>query len=305
MNAIREQYTELLTLARQYLLQHYEAKATKVTDLDTYMFFKRCAQQQREQNAQKQNIPPLISTPVPAASHTTTASKQELPKPTSIALKPNSTPPISSHQPNPEHKAVSSQAKVQPKKKTSQPNQTGTSKALFALEPLPPTPMIDLSDIRQIVAERFPTQKILNEIPSDAVARIKESLGETSPPEVLILSFSKEPKQQAFLMNVAKAIQLLLKLNAQVISATQWEQEAQWDQQLNSSSLRLVIANDDGMRALPKFMQHYHEESNSAKCYAGKVPLCLLSDIALYFKEPKLKLSLWKTLLREGEKKRE
>jgi hypothetical protein len=329
MSNIKDQYAELLNLTRQYLLQNYEAKATKATDLESFTFFKRCAQQQRDQNARNpqpstsltSSAPtPTISRQIATTVQAPVAAKQELPKTTPLIPRqhPNPTPAPQQHNVappqqviQPEKKSVaplpfSSSASIPekvtaPEKKVSE-TVPGNSKALFQLDPLQPAAMIDLNDIRQIVAERFPAQKILDEIPSDAAAKRKVGVSNITPAEVLILSFSQDPKQQAFLNNVANAIGLLLKLNAQVINAVRWEQEAQWDRELDAGILQLVIANGEHIHTLPKLIQHYREErkesdnSNETKYYVAKTPLCLLSEVSLYFKDPKLKASLWKSI---------
>lgn len=296
---ILEKYTELLALTRLHLTQHYEAKAAKMVDLDTYTFFRRCAQQQKEQKTQSPKpsvLPPAA--PHPQASLPTTQTRH------------GSTPPI--RPPLPAFKTVSvdeerktipphlieptPEKKIGTQEKTAVENKGKKSKSLFELEPLQPAATVDFGDIQNIIIERFPAQKILHDIPSDASAKIHPQDHVIAHAEVLILSFSDDPQQMEFLLKLANAISVRLKSHAEVISARDLEHESQWNIPLKSKALRLVIASGHLIHAYPKLMQHYREEPKKARFYVGKVPLCLYSDISLYLQEPTLKLSLWKSV---------
>lgn len=298
---IQEQYAELLALTRLHLTQHYEAKAAKMTDLDTYTFFRRCAQQQKEQSSKPSSAPHPSAAP-------TTQTKQGSPPP----MRPPLPPKLSqievvsktvSISPDKEHKTILShpiepipEKKIATQENTAAENKEKKLKSLFELEPLQPAAKVDFGDIQNIIAEHFPAQKILHEIPSDAAVKIHPLDHVIASAEVLILSFSEDPQQMEFLMKLANAICVRLKSRAEVISARDLEHESQWGTLLKSKALRLVIASGHLIHAYPKLMQHYREEPKKAKFYVGKIPLCLYSDISLYFKEPALKLSLWKSV---------
>lgn len=310
MSTIKEQYAELLTLTRQYLLQNYEAKATKATDLESFTYFKHSAKQQREQQERNPQTPPQKT----AASHPPIVAKQELPTPSPALPKQQLNKETTPHpviQPKKKEAAplpfsnstsFAENSKTSPPEKKTVTEASENSKAFFQLAPLTPATALDLSDIRQIVTERFPSQKIIDEIPRDTAVKRKISASNASPIEMLIFAFSQDPKQQAFLSNVANAINLMLKVNVQLVNSIQWEQEVDWNKEFNEGALQLVIANRELIQTLPKMREHYrvehHESDNlsAAKYYLGKTPLCIIPEIESYFKDPKLKASLWKSI---------
>ena len=67
----------------------------------------------------------------------------------------------------------------------------------------------------------------------------------------------------------------------------------------NSSNLRLIIASDYGLYLQPKLMAYYREVTQQGKHFVNNIPLLLLSDLALYLKEPQLKSLLWRAICKE------
>jgi hypothetical protein len=314
MTQPKELYKELLALTQIHLLQHYPNKGAVATDLNTYTYFKQIALQQKLQNQQlppvaaQTGLKPTVSpttthqlkpqapqlTPiVPMSPGVLSTKAQERQTITQIAETKISQPmPYQTTTNIPENKHEASS------KASSQDKAVTTKTGLFVLEPVTKVTPVEFNDIRQLIIERFPSQKILDQIPSDKEAKKNETARskEMTVPEVLILSFTEIPKEVAFLQNIAKAIQDRLMKTVQIIIASKLEQEGSWSRILGSKTLRLIIACDHGLPTVPGLMQHYREAPRHAKYYAGKVPLCLMSDISLYLNEPQLKPPLWKTI---------
>lgn len=270
MSTPLDQYTELLSLTRLYLQQESSTQPWIATDNQTYLFFKKLAQQQ---SPKKQPLAPEIkkveSTPSP--------------KPISTIIKApkaNEEAPPSTSTPEP----ILANEKIKHNDKTvHNPLQ---------LSPLPEIPHTDLQDMHRIISERFPSLTILD-VPDDGKAKQSQSKECLTP--VILLAFNNNPQQLKFLEHLAKAINNQL-TTATVLSAQQIEQEKGWSKLLASKELRLIIANIHSMQSLPDLMGHYKEVPKQSKFYLDHIPLQLLSDFSIYFKEPHLKIGLWNML---------
>ena len=108
---------------------------------------------------------------------------------------------------------------------------------------------------------------------------------QTSPAiEIALLSFSDLANHQTFLQMLAKGIQMRFGKVAKVIGASGWEKA------------KFVIAADYGISSDPALSKHFKEGEKPGQMFLGTTPLFLLTDLALYMREPKLKGSLWKAL---------
>lgn len=221
-------------------------------------------------------------------------TSQSLLPPTPSPVKPES-PPAQPQEPI----AVKTIEPPKPPPVAQLPQQKSesTRSKFLTLEPLPPAPELDLSDVRTLVAEHFPALKTVNTIPSDEEAkRITSAWKQSSViPAYIILSFDEPDKHRAFLENISRAIQATLG-PAQIMSAQKIENENGWTGLLRSSDLRLIIASDRHIRALPGLMAHYRESSRDGEHYLGKVRLQLLPDLSIYWQQPRLKEALWKAI---------
>lgn len=275
--SIKKQYQELVALTQKYLMQEFALRDRKSTDYQTYMYFKQSAKQDRIQ--EQKELQPAPSYPVSA----TPARPQALPTPVPSPIVP------------PPQDAV---IKPEPVPPAQSKTDSSTKKSFFERDPMPPAPDSDFGDIPKIVADKFPTQKLLDYVLGDDEAK-KINTGwqtETPMPEILLLSFNESPKQKAFLTNMAKAIQFRLG-TVTIFSAQKIEHDKGWEAILRSKTLRLIIASDCNLSTFPLLMKHYREVPKQAKHFLGKVPLYLLSDLSLYLKEPQLKPSLWQAIL--------
>jgi hypothetical protein len=172
--------------------------------------------------------------------------------------------------------------------------------------PLPPKPKEmeapkpvshDLSSVRTILSVVAPELAILNDIPSDAIARkIAErwkTKNQTAP--ISILLFQEPPEQRALLEQIAKALDVCFG-PAKIVHAEKIEKEKQWEAFLSVTDLKMVITCDYTLWQLNHLMHFYKETPAQGTRMLGNVPVFLLPDLSLYLKDPLLKRSLWKAL---------
>ncbi|MCC6127594.1 MAG: hypothetical protein IT584_00100, partial [Chlamydiae bacterium] len=170
-----------------------------------------------------------------------------------------------------------------------------------ALPPLPeekPAAIEDpFLDVRKIWAKIQPNVPILEEVPSDEIAKKIAQRWKTknAVAEISILSYHEPPLQKALLEEIASAINILL-APAQIVQAEPIEKERQWETFLSTKSLKLAIACDYTLWQLGDLMQHYRENPTQKTRKLGSIPVLLLPDLSLYLKDPLLKRSLWKAI---------
>ena len=111
-----------------------------------------------------------------------------------------------------------------------------------------------------------------------------------APPVIAILSFSEVLTHLMFLKMLEKAINLKYKITAQIVSKNSIE------------GCKLIIAPDYGIWGDPHLSKQFREGDKGGQSFLDKTPLFLLTDLALYMREPKLKRSLWTALCQEIEK---
>lgn len=298
MTQIRDEYLELVSLTKQYILQEKKSTDWVESESETYQYFKKQALEKKGQVVAPVAPPaPVVAKPAPAF----TVPKPPVVSPPEPVQSPQQIKPIVQEVVIPIVSAPVVETPPAPKVEAKTVAKKGSS---FELEPFGPPPVHDLGDLRKIVLEKFPQQQILDEPPSDLAARQINGAWQkqASSIAVLILSFNEPPKQKAFLANLAKAINVTI-APAVVVNAHKFEAEKSWGDVLKSADLKLVIATDYGIYALPELMKHYRDQPREAKHFLDKTPLCLLSDLSIYLKEPRLKPSLWKAILHTLEQR--
>jgi len=165
-------------------------------------------------------------------------------------------------------------------------------------EPLGAPGKFDYEKIHDSFRELFPNLPVTAQIPEDADAR---KIGnrwkkETFEPEIVILSFNEPLQSKTFLGNLAQAIHLHLGPTA-IYPAHVIEQKDKWEHLLKTKKLKMIITTDFGMYSLPKLMRYYKESPNKSLRYLGDIPVLLITDPVVYFKQPSLKSSLWRALI--------
>ncbi len=161
----------------------------------------------------------------------------------------------------------------------------------------PPFPSSPQNSIRNILSSIAPELAILNEIPSDAIAKkISErwkTKNQSAP--ISILLFQEPAEQKALLEQIAKALDVCFG-PAKIVQAETIEKEKQWEAFLSVADLKMVLVCDYTLWQLNGLLGFYKETPAQGVRTLGNVPLFLLPDLSLYLKDPLLKRSLWKAL---------
>jgi len=309
MSTIKDYYAELLSLTQLFILREHSLKDVKVTDSTIIEFFQK-GKKHLPRSTPNQSL--LASVPLPQAPVAKAPPRATIllpsPDPLPINLEtvvqddPQPLPPPTQPEPLPPQPLP---PPTQPEPMTPLPQapviQDKASKSKgFSLEPLASVAARDHSEWWNLCQTLFPESNLNKTIPSDAFAQKNKNAWvrnqEVAP--VLILSFHDNEQQPLFLKNIAQAISLRL-APAQVLSVSRIDKDNRWENILNFSHLRLVIAGDYELYMHPKLMHYYREVSQQGKHFLHHTPLLLLSDLSLYLKEPQLKSLLWRAICNE------
>lgn len=303
MTPIKKCYAELLALTQVFLLREYSPKEVKTVDPAVFGFL------QRKMKTSSLNQTRSPSKPIPSILPASTVPRATT-NPPSTEPRPPETPPEPIPSPKPEPRPPNPlPPPTQPEPSPTEPqppiiqdkvNKTNFHSKELNLETLAVPQAREQREFWKIFPTLFPELRLCESIPSDSVAqKLKNAwLNDQVIPPVIILSFHQEEKQLNFLKNLAQAISLRL-APARVLSASKGEKENGWENILNSPHLRLVIASDYGLYMQPALMRFYREMPQQGKHFLNHIPLLLLSDLALYLKEPQLKPLLWRAICNE------
>lgn len=303
MSSPQERYLELLALAKSYLLQEYRLSDRILSDQETFAYFKSDALKRQEfknQSPEKKPVLPLqpkqlppqplpTTTLDPVPTRKNSASTTPTPVDAKVAL-PSSQPHSSSSKKDLHAlpKISSQQNKTLPDSKEIPP---------FNLELPPLAQVVDFSAMRKIIEEKFPQVRFVNKIPDDSEAQKLAHVWaeEKRVPQVLILAFDEIDRHQLFLKDIAKALEQR-GIYAQIVNALKIEQNKEWQKQLQSPALQLVISSSSQFYHLSDLQKYYREGTKQGRYYLANCLLLLLADISFYFKEPSLKPSLWNAI---------
>lgn len=280
---LQERYSELLAQMKLYLTQEYGLTARIFSEPESYTYFKTYAlAQQKAKNKPLEKVQTVVAdkpAPVKAATSCDT--------PNVDTIKPASVKAAASHRiPNEDPD------KPAPVKAAATP-----ATPIFTLENPSPVQLVDYADLRKILVEKLPHIPLLDHVPDDMEARNLANLWaqKRKSPQILLLSFDKTAKHQAFLDNIAKALEVH-GFTAHVTNAMKLEYNNEWEEVLKSKELKLVVASSSGFYNLPCLQNFYREGTKQGHYYLGDSLLLLLSDISFYLKEPGLKSSLWRAV---------
>lgn len=296
MTSPQQEFRKLLSLTQSYLLSEFKSRERIFSDPETYNFFKQYQpkakprQQQTLQNRQPATpVPKVQTSQLPAQPNPVVEQAPAQPVQQKVQ------PPLPPTAPLPRVPA-----EVKPPEAT--PREEGLKGAkngyfTFQLEPITEVNEVELASIRKEIENLFPETRFLPKPPDDAIAKQigQQWKQEAKAPEVVILSFQEHPDKQVFLQNMKTAINQRLAPCA-IYSAQAIEAKQAWDKLFSMKELRLIVTTDYGMYSLPGLMSHYRESPEKSQRYLGGVPLLLLTDIAIYLKQPQLKAALWQAL---------
>ena len=232
----------------------------------------------------KEQGPAVLASPEDADYFRKVFRKQDQEKPEPALLKPLKPAPVP--------------AKTEPvKEASSESPQPEVLKKEKKIEPLKPIAPMNLSQVRNIISIVAPELAILDEIPSDEIGKKLSERWKTknqSAP-ISILVYQEPAEQRAFLMEIAKAIDIYFG-PAKIVNAEGIEKEKQWEAFLSVDELKMVIVCDYTLWQLGNLMHFYKETPAQGTRLLGNIPLFLLPDLSLYLKDALLKRSLWKAL---------
>lgn len=296
MISIKHRYAELLHLTQLFLLREYSLKDVKMVEPPLFAFFQRKMQNFsspiRNAPSPVVTVPPVPSSQVPVKTITIPPS----PDPGPSQPPPKPTPP-----PEPLPPPTQPEPVIPPSPPPAIQGKSTHKGKEFSLEPWnPPSSSRDHRELWKVCQTLFPEWTLCEAIPSDAIAQKQKNAWQRNQDilPIILLSFHDHEQQVIFLKNIAQAISLRL-APAKVLSASQLEKENSWENLLNSSQLRLVIASDYGLYLYPKLMRFYREMPQQNRHFLHQTPLLLLSDLSLYLREPQLKPLLWRAICNE------
>jgi hypothetical protein len=281
-----EKYAELIALSKLYILQEFSPKDWKNSEPEAFQFFKQYAQQARTQTPsapvisapETSNVPPVQSTRPLTPPPTPPQIVKQTPVPTPLVQK---------------EKPKAKEIKQEPAATDNPKPSVGKA---FELQPLPSPEAHDLSDIKQILRERFPSQSIVEKIPGDEEAKkISNQWKQAEQPvKVIVVTGEMTALNDTILSNMTNAIHSQL-VPASIVSAANLSDEKKCEALINSQ-LQLIIVSATVLQSLPHLKKHYHEDAQQKKQYLGNIPLCLIAETSEFTKNPKLKVSLWSHL---------
>lgn len=281
MSVAIKAYRELVLLTKSYLNEEYEKNEWLYSSPENYSYFAQLAKSSPKQVVNHTPIPKVETraaqaVPIPEPVKPIAPAPLPQPEPASTMSEPALTAAVVP-EPNIEEKKAKTEEVVKESRK-------------IELELPKKKEPCNFSQIENFFKEKYPYIPILKDPPDDSAAKPLDQR------PILILTFTSDEKERAFLKNLCDAITIRLK-PAALVSAYEAEEKKDWQTLFSSSHLQLVICNDYDFYALPDLMQGYREEKN--KRFFGKNPVFLLSPIQQYLKQPQLKAALWRSLCEE------
>lgn len=155
----------------------------------------------------------------------------------------------------------------------------------------------ELKDFKELFHNKFPQILIYDAPLNDAKAKKVKNAWKHHIEIPHVVFLYRDPTHKEFLNNVAKAVSLLF-MSSKAMNLSYFDEESKTKELLNHPHLKLIIAPDDVVVGLSSFTPYYKELPQQKKRFLKDIPLLFLPDISLYFKDPKLKASLWKLLCR-------
>lgn len=272
----QKEYLEILTLTRQFLGQECSPNELIVSQPDSYAYFKKIAQPSKKVESHVTQTPHLSTQPCPLPEKKIVPPPQTQPKASEKRDKlTESSAPPSKDKKEPENLS-----------KSISPTKTG-----FQLEKLGQPTELDVKEFATHMQSNFPNYPIRSTIPRPKIESKAMNPTKSSVPPVVILSFYQDEESQAFLKNVAQAIQNKF-LSATVFPALRIEQEKKWEALLQSPSLRLIIVPTYRIHELPLLQGYYNAELNRIHT----TPIIPISDPMEYLKSSSLKSQLWQAI---------
>jgi len=166
------------------------------------------------------------------------------------------------------------------------------AKTFIELIPPPPSQNSGVSHVLSQIKQIEPDLFLHQDIPSDfAAKRIKSAWKEKRTAPAIPILFQGEA-YRSLLANIAKAIDTTYGSSRLV----EVKEKKQWDLFLESENLKLIIAPDALIFETKELLPFYKENPGKKTKTLGNIPLLLLPDLSLYYKDPYLKRALWNVI---------
>lgn len=197
--SLQSEFKELLALTQNYLIQEFSPQQWIEVDRESYSYFRSFAQLKKQEAPKTEALKKPIE---PQATKIYKPTEINPPQPAAQKLPPKKDLPSSQKfENNPEIKKVLEPVSVEAPNRVSKKIQS---------DPLPLLENHDLSDLRKIISEKFPEQKILDYPPDDTRAKIvkngwKNKIKETK----LVLLCPPHFHQHPLLTHLRHAIQVI------------------------------------------------------------------------------------------------
>ena len=151
--------------------------------------------------------------------------------------------------------------------------------------------------LRALIHKSCPTLRLTDKIPSDeeAIQRKTAWKRRDFDVEIVLLSFTKDPREKTLIENIGKAICTLNK-RCQTVDALNLEKEKSWHSFLELPSLSFVIAPPLDTWQTPLLKTHTQLQPNAGKAYLGRAEILFVPSFKQILLDASLKPKLWRTL---------
>ena len=174
---------------------------------------------------------------------------------------------------------------------TNQKEEQNVKDSFIILDP-PTVPSIQPTDkMKTLLLQIDPTLVLYNTPLSDLSAKQIKKEWKREIPTIPIL-FQGKPFR-SFVTNIARAIEITFATSSCLVEVKEGKD---WNLFLQSSNIRFIIAPDYLIFSTQELLPFYKEKPQQRVRYLGKVPLLLLPNLSLYYKNPHLKRSLWNVI---------
>lgn len=154
----------------------------------------------------------------------------------------------------------------------------------------PPTiPALKSTDTIKKLLSQIEPELHLHDTPlSDLRAKQVKEGWKRDAPTIPIL-FQGKPFR-SFIINIARSIEITFNTSCRLVEVKKGQD---WTLFLQSSNVQFIIAPDYLIFSTQELLPLYKETPQQRVRYLGTVPLLLLPNLSLYYKDPQLKRSLW------------
>jgi len=215
-----------------------------------------------------------------------------------ISYKIDTTPPPlpSSQQNEPISTHTPSDTIIKEKRDTKTKEKKEDTKNIFIkLEPPSTPPKTSTDKIKHLLLQIDPEIYLHDNPPSDHFAKqIKTRWKEKRDTPTIPILFQGKT-YHSLLLNIAKAIDITF-ATCRLIETGK---KRDWKFFLQSPNIKYIIAPDHLIFSTKALLHLYKELPQESMSYLGNIPLLLLPDLSLYYKDPYLKRSLWNVIIQK------